>query len=315
MSKTTTDSAAATIAGTTDAEAAILASTAAAIAAGQDPFGDEDDDDTAPTVEDKDDDNDAGDEAAAEGEKADPDNLSAEALAAVAGDEEDGAQVETVSTPAAEVSTEAQAVEAPATPRFQGIDPAEYKTQRAAIVAEKAKGLKDLMEGVIEPDAYSALVDAADEKLEALAVARTLHEANAQTEAQTQAQVLDKIMRAAKADGIDYADAKTARRFDAEMALMDADGDKRPYAERAADAHKTVATLLGKPKATPEPPKEPPKPRENAKGPVTLRNVPAAEVPNNGGSWVDALGKLSGQDYEAAYAKLTPAQKAQLLND
>jgi len=154
--------------------------------------------------------------------------------------------VETVSTPA----SEAPAAEAPAAPRFQGIDPAEYKTQRAAIVAEKAKGLKDLMEGVIEPDAYSALVDAADEKLEALAVARTLHEANAQTEAQTQAQVLDKIMRAAKADGIDYAaNGKAARRFDAEMALMDADGDKRPYAERAADAHKTVATLLGKPKA------------------------------------------------------------------
>lgn len=320
MNKTATAAAASIVAGTTEAEAAILASTAAAIAAGQDPFGD-DDDDTVPAAEAKDDDNDTGDDAADDAadegdkasDKADPEALSADALAAVAGDEEDGEKDGADATPAAEAVTEA-----PTAPRFKGIDPAKYKTERAAIVAEKAKGLKDLMEGTIEPEAYSALVDAADEKLEALTVARTLHEANVQSEAQTQTQVLDKIMRAAKADGIDYAaDGKAARRFDAEMALMDADGDKRSYAERAADAHKAVAAVLGKPKpkADAEPAKEAPKPRENGKGPVTLRNVPAAEVPNNGGSWIDAIGKLSGQDYEAAYAKLTPAQKAELLND
>lgn len=304
----------AAVPGTTESEAAILANTAAAIAAGQDPFGDEDDEDTTATAANADDGDD--ETAATDGEVetvSTKDELSADALAAIAGDDDGDKQVADDAAQAADATADA-----PAVPRFKGIDPAEYKTQRAAIVAEKAKGLKDLMEGVIEPDAYSALVDAADEKLEALAVARTLHEANAQTEAQTQAQVLDKIMRAAKADGIDYAaNGKAARRFDAEMALMDADGDKRPYAERAADAHKTVATLLGKPKpkADAESAKEPAKPRENGKGPATLRNVPAAEVPNNGGSWMDAIGKLSGQDYEAAYAKLTPAQKAQLLND
>lgn len=302
-----------TIAGTTEAEAAILASTAAAIASGQDPFGDEDDEYTAATAAASDDGDD--ETAATDGEVetvSTKDELSADAPAAVAGDYDGDKQVAGDADHTADATADA-----PAVPRFKGIDPAEYKIQRAAIVAEKAKGLKDLMDGTIEPDAYSALVDAADEKLEALAVARTLHEANVQTEAQTQGQVLDRIMRAAKADGIDYTDAKIARRFDAEMALMDADGDKRTYAERAADAHKAVAAVLGKPKpkADAEPAKEPAKPRENGKGPLTLRNVPAAEVPNNGGSWIDAIGKLSGQDYEVAYARLTPAQKAQLLND
>lgn len=299
-----------TIAGTTEAEVAILASTAAAIAAGQDPFGDEDDEDTTATAANADDGDD--ETAATDGEVetvSTKDELSADALAAIAGDDDGDKQVADDAAQAADATADA-----PAVPRFKGIDPAEYKTQRAAIVAEKAKGLKDLMEGTIEPEAYSALVDAADEKLEALTVARTLHEANVQSEAQTQTQVLDKIMRDAKADGIDYTDAKIARRFDAEMALLDADGDKRPYAERAADAHKAVAAVLGKPVKT-EPAKEPAKPRENGRGPTTLRNVPAADVPNNGGSWMDAIGKLSGQDYEVAYARLTPAQKAQLLND
>jgi len=291
------------ITGTTTAEAEALAATAALIAAGGDPFGDEDDDTTVAAAEadtgtDTEDEADeqaaAGDEAKPEDEGAD-EALSAEALEAIAADEVEP--------------------EPAATPRYKAGDPAEFKAKREEQITVKAKALKDLMDGVIEPEEYSRIEAEVADALDALTVQRTLHEANTQTEAQTQAQVLDKIMRAAKADGIDYAaNGKAARRFDAEMALMDADGDKRPYAERAADAHKTVATLLGKPKATPEPPKEPPKPRET-KGPVTLRNVPAAEVPNNGGSWVDALGKLSGQDYEAAYAKLTPAQKAQLLND
>lgn len=48
---------------------------------------------------------------------------------------------------------------------------------------------------------------------------------------------------------------------------------------------------------------------------MTLRTVPAAETPNSGGGWQEALNTLSGQAYEDAFAKLTPGQRAQLMND
>ena len=48
---------------------------------------------------------------------------------------------------------------------------------------------------------------------------------------------------------------------------------------------------------------------------MTLRNVPAAAVANTGGGWMEQLAALSGQEYEAAYSKLTAAQRAQMLND
>lgn len=292
--------------GTTAAEAAILASTQAAIAAGKDPFGDDDDDESATVAlsgdEDADDTADAADDADAEDDAADDADaatdadadLTPEQLAAVAAD------------------AEAQAV--PDLPQFKAQSPAEYAQARKDLLDKRAKAFKDYADGVIEPDEYSRIDSEVFDALEALTVQRTLHEANTQRVANTQEQVLDAIMTAAKAQGVDYtADAGAARRFDAEMALLASDGVKRTYAEAAAQAHKNVLAVKGI--KAPDPKPDPAKPRANGKPPLTLRDAPSAAVPNAGGGWQDQINKLSGQEYDDAFSRLTPAQQAQLRGD
>lgn len=293
--KTTTT----TVPGTTTAEAEVLAATAAALAAGGDPFGDNDEDEApaaGAAADDGDDEPEAGAAADEEGAEAAAEDLSPEALAAVAGDDE---------------------APAPAAPRYTTDDLAGLAAQRTELTATKAKALKDLMDGVIEPEEYSRIEGEVSDKLDALTVQRTLHEANVQTDAQQQAGVLDTIMRAAKKAGeVDYAtDAKAARQFDTAMKMLADDGEKRSYAELAADAHAMVLAARGVAKVESVTTPTPAKARENGKGPMTLRNVPAAAVANTGGGWMEQLNSLSGQDYEAAFARLTPAQRAQLLND
>ena len=301
------------IAGTTLAEAEVLDATAAAIAAGADPFGDEVD--TAG----------AGEDAAAGTDADDETDDAGTAAADTKGDPADGDGDQAATLPL-EAETVVAAAEDPApapaaAPRYNAGDPADFKTQRTELTTEKAKALKDLMEGVIEPDAYSAIVDAVDDKLDALTVRRTLHEANVQTEQQTQGNALDSLMAAAKKAGeVDYgADPKAAKQFDAAMAMLAEPGDTRSYAEQVAEAHKAVLAIRGvKPAAAQAAAAAPAlaaTPRENGKGPMTLRNVPAAATPNTGGGWQEQLASLSGQDYEAAFARLTPAQQVQMRGD
>jgi len=298
--------------GTTATEAEVLAATQAAIAAGKDPFGDEDDDTTVAAAEadtgtDTEDEADeqaaAGDEAKPEDEGAD-EALSAEALEAIAADEVEP--------------------EPAATPRYKAGDPAEFKAKREEQITVKAKALKDLMDGVIEPEEYSRIEAEVADALDALTVQRTLHEANVQTEQQTQESALDKIIKAAKTSGeVDYlADAKAAKQFDTAMKMLADDGETRTFAELAAEAHKVVLAVRGIKKAPPTAAETAAaaaalaaKPRENGKGPITLRNVPAAETPNSGGGWKEQLATLSGQAYEEAFAKLSQAQRAEMLND
>lgn len=300
------------ITGTTTAEAEALAATAAVLAAGGDPFGDEDDETTVAAAEadtgtDADDETDeqaaAGDEAKPEDEGTD-EALSAEALEAIAADEVEP--------------------EPAATPRYKAGDPAEFKAKREEQIAVKAKALKDLMDGVIEPEEYSRIEAEVTDALDALTVQRTLHEANVQTEQQTQGNALDKIITAAKKAGeVDYmADAKAAKQFDTAMKILADDGETRTFAELAAEAHKVVLAIRGIKKAEPTAAETAAaaaalaaKPRENGKGPITLRNVPAAETPNSGGGWKEQLATLSGQAYEEAFAKLSQAQRAEMLND
>ena len=201
----------------------------------------------------------AADRCEKEGTEAAAEDLSPEALAAVAGDDE---------------------APAPAAPRYTTDDLAGLAAQRAELTTTKAKALKDLMDGVIEPEEYSRIEGEVSDKLDALTVQRTLHEANVQTEAQQQASVLDTIMRAAKKAGeVDYAtDAKAAKQFDTAMKMLGDDGEKRSYAELAADAHKMVLAARGVAKVESITTLTPAKARENGKGPMTLRNVPAAAV-------------------------------------
>ena len=49
--------------------------------------------------------------------------------------------------------------------------------------------------------------------------------------------------------------------------------------------------------------------------PPTLRGIPTAATPNSGGGVVEQMANLSGQAYEAAFSKLSPAQQAALLGE
>lgn len=296
--------------GTTQAEADVLAATAAAIAAGQDPFGDGDDEQpestTTAAAAEEEGTTTAAAEEVANGEKSgeeevagddDDTDLTPEQLAAIAGDD----------TPEP----------APA-PRYKTADPADLQAKRAEQIGIKAKALKDLMDGVIEAEEYSRIETEVADKLEELAVQRTLHAANVQTEQHAQEAALDRIIAAAKKAGeVDYrADPKAAKQFDTAMAMLAQDGETRTYTELVEEAHKAVLAIRGiKPAAAPAPAATPAQPRENGKGPMTLRNVPAAETPNSGGGWKEQLAALSGQAYEEAFAKLSPGQRAELLND
>ncbi len=304
--------------GTTTAEAEVLAATAAAIAAGQDPFGDDGEEDGAEASAAVNDDGEStndennssadGDGASeiAEGEgdgegegEGEGDALTPEQLAAIAADEEPPEPVTAT--------------------RYKTADPADLKAQRTEQLTIKAKALKDLMDGVIEPEEYSRIEGEVTEALEGLAAQRTLHEANVQSTQQIQEAAIDKIIAAAKkANEVDYrADPKAAKQFDTAMAMLAHDGEARTFDELVADAHKAVLAIRGIKSSAPAPAPvaTPAQPRENGKGPMTLRNVPAAEMANSGGGWKEQLATLSGQAYEEAFAKLTPGQKAELMND
>lgn len=296
--------------GTTTAEAEVLAATAAAIAAGQDPFGD-DEDEAAEAVTGADEGATTTDDGQAENGEA----LNDEGKGAAEGEDGEGEGDALTPEQLAAIAADDEAPQPAPAKRYNAADPAELKTKREEQLAVKAKAMKDLMDGLIEPEEFSRIDAEVGEALEAIAVQRTLHEANVQTERQVQETALDRIIEAAKkANEVDYrADPKAAKQFDTAMAMLAQDGETRTYAELVADAHKAVLAIRGLKPAAPA--ATPARPRENGKGPMTLRNVPAAETPNSGGGWKEQLASLSGQAYEEAFAKLSPGQKAELMSD
>jgi hypothetical protein len=66
--------------------------------------------------------------------------------------------------------------------------------------------------------------------------------------------------------------------------------------------------------AVPQPNKPAAERKPAGEAPVTLRSLPSASTPNTGGI-LEQIGRLKGPAYEAAYAKLTPAQQAALLDE
>lgn len=300
-----------TTAGLSAADTAALAATEAAIAAGKDPFGDNDDESAAaalPATE-------AADttDAAEDGDDGQ----------ATAGDDDDEAQQASAATDGEQPATEAQAAASEddddAPPAVATRSLADIDADRKAARDERAKAFKDYSDGVIDADEFNAIDAKVSDRLDDLAGERT--QANAAANERTA--VLNGIIREAKKAGtVDYgADGDAAARFDFEMGMLAKNPENQGLSYRALanKAHKAVLRSLGKeaPDTTTrddKPAKEAAKPRENGKGPATLRDIPAAHVPNAGGGWQSALAGLTGQEYERAYERLTPAQKAALLN-
>lgn len=309
----------------TPEEQKVLDATAAALAAGGDPFGD-DEELVRP--------------GAGGGEGDDADDSSATDTAAAADNEGEGNPAATgegdkTTKPADELDAAAledianPATEAPT--RFTAEPPKDYKAQRTTLMTEKAQAMKRLMDGEIDAEQFAVedtrIADALEDLTAQRIRAETLQEANVQNDAAYQQREIKKLISRTKAE-VDYnADPKAPKQFDQALTMIQADPDNagRDYADLIDEAHRTVAALRGvqakaKPTTTPTPAVEPGKkevPNRQPEGetPITLRNMPAASTPNTGGNAIDAMARLDGPEYEAAYARLTPQQKRTLLDD
>lgn len=273
-----------------------LEAIAAAQAAGQDPFGD----DEPLTVEAD------ADEPAPEA-AAEPEAKQAAADAPTA----EADQNEADPAPAA-ASTEPAEL-----PTYKAEVPQDYKAQRADLMKAKAEAMKKLMDGEIDAEAFAAEDMRVAEALEDLAAARiraeTLQEANAQSQQAYQARAIQRLIANAKGE-VDYAtDATAQQQFDTSLQALAAQPANagKDFADLIEDAHKMVKAMRGIAQA----PKQPAADRRPAGDvPVTLRSLPSASTPNTGGV-IEQIGRLKGPAYEAAYAKLTPAQQAALLDE
>lgn len=307
---------------TNPADTAVLDDIAAQEAAGGDPFGDNEEI-VAVTV---------ADQAAA----------AASELAAAAGmpdavDEPDDADppVEGAATtadatadpvvaePAAAVEPSAAPAPAPV-PQFRTASQEAIAADTAALNAEKAEALQKMMDGDLEPAAYAAIDATVTQKLGQLLVQSTLAELNAQTAAQTETQAVLALMdRSAAAKQLDYrADATAQAQFDMMLNALGADPANAGLAYPALldKAHAAVLAVRGIAAATTAaPPPAPltgkPPARTPEAAPLTLRGLPVAQVPLTGGTAADALGRLTGAEYQTAFDKLTPAQQAAMVDD
>jgi len=207
----------------------------------------------------------------------------------------------------------------PAPARFQTADRKALDTDRATLLADKAKNLKSLMDGEMTPEDYAAKETEIASRLEAITVQRTLIEANAQNETNALRSAVSEIMETAKDEGtLDYlADKKAQSQFDLAFNMLRADPDnaKRSPRALAREAHASVLAIRGISKAAATPAATKPPAREPGKAPITLRDVPAAATANAGGTKLDAVGQLRGQDFQNAWSKLSAAEKAKLLDD
>lgn len=277
-----------------------LEAIAAAEAAGQDPFGD----DEPLTAE-----VDAGEADAA----ADAAGDTAETTAQPDDDQEQGA----ADAPAAEAAQPEPEPEPSALPAYKAELPADHKAQRTELLQAKADAMRKLMDGEMTAEEFATEEMRVTEALEDLAAARiraeTLQEANAQSQQVYQARTIQRLIAKTKAE-VDYAaDTAAQQQFDTSLRVLAAQHDNagRDFADLAEDAHKMVKAMRGIAQAA-KPPAADRKPAGDV--PVTLRSLPSASTPNTGGV-LEQIARLKGPAYEAAYAKLTPAQQAALLDE
>jgi hypothetical protein len=173
------------------------------------------------------------------------------------------------------------------------------------------------MDGEMTAEEFATEEMRVTEALEDLAAARiraeTLQEANAQSQQAYQARTIQRLIAKTKAE-VDYAaDATAQKQFDTSLQVLAAQPDNagKDFADLIEDAHKMVKAMRG----VQTPVKAPAADRRPAGDvPVTLRSLPSASTPNTGGV-IEQIARLKGPAYEAAYAKLTPAQQAALLDE
>jgi hypothetical protein len=273
-----------------------LEAIAAAEAAGQDPFGDDEPLETPAE--------DGADESQAQDENE---------------QEQTAADAPTADAPAAEAAQQEPEPEPEpaALPAYKAELPADHKAQRTELLQAKADAMRKLMDGEMTAEEFATEEMRVTEALEDLAAARiraeTLQEANAQSQQAYQARTIQRLIAKTKAE-VDYAaDATAQKQFDTSLQVLAAQPDNagKDFADLIEDAHKMVKAMRG----VQTPVKAPAADRRPAGDvPVTLRSLPSASTPNTGGV-IEQIARLKGPAYEAAYAKLTPAQQAALLDE
>lgn len=287
---------------TTAAEQQALDEIAAATARGEDVFGD-DEDIVAAGPDDNENEPDSSIDAPATPDAGEP--VATDASAEPVADPE----------PEPEPKTESQQPTA-----FKADMPADYKAQRTELLKAKADAMKKLMDGEMDAEEFATAESAIADKLEDLTAARiraeTLQEANVQNQAVYQQREIQKLIRNAKAD-VDYTkDPSAAKQFDTALAVISADPDNKgaDYADLIADAHKMVLAMRGL-KAAPAPATKHEQRKPDGQAPVTLRSLPAAATSQTNGGVLEQLSRLKGPAYETAFNKLSPAQRAELLDE
>ena len=281
----------------TPAEIETLAETQRQIAAGNDPFGDDELDGGVPAAK-------TAEERIAE--------LTEEPAKEDAVTPEDVAETSVVDEPSSPQ------------PTFLAEVPKDYQNQRKVLMTEKAEAMKKLMEGELEPDAFAEIESRVSDALEDLTAQRiraeTLIEANTQTAAALQQHEIKRLIARTKTE-VDYlTDGKAQKQFDMALQMLNADSDNssRDFGELVAQAHKAVMALRGTPSKAEQVADEVLKRaarKPDGEPPITLRGLPVAATPNSNGDAVEAMGRLSGQAYQEAFKKLSPGQRAKLLDE
>lgn len=225
---------------------------------------------------------------------------------------------------------------------YAGKPLSELETKVAELEGKEAAEFKKLMAGEIDDDAFSKTKSEVGKELRGIQTQIARAEAANDRVREYEMGVITQVSKAAVKDGVVYvappkateaeqkAAAKASKQFDVALNMLVADPDngRRSFKSLAKEAHAMVLTRHGIAKAKTTPAADAtgkgkddaaaaptPAARVPAKAPLTLRNIPAAAVPGTGGGVVEEMGKLKGTAYQEAYAKLTPVQKAKLLDE
>lgn len=300
-----------------------------------DPFGDNEDlipesieaaaEKAAAELDDDDDitGNVAGDASGEEGEAAENEQAAStekEDAAAPTADEAAAALAEMTPEPAA----------LPATPKAFEVPGDDFDAKRKELQTQRKDIIKQWGNGELSDEQYAAKLDELDGQIYTViqqqAKQQTLAEINEQNkrEAQSRQQNAENaamvaVAKASKDAGqIDYStDQAACGQFDAlhAAAKLDPSNAGLSASQLAQKAHDALLVLRGITKSKAEPTdRTPPARQPAASPPITLRGLPNASTSNAGGTVADALGRLTGDAYELAYAKLTAEQKAALLD-
>lgn len=282
----------------------------AAEAAGDDPFGDLDDD--APAKEPT--------PAASEPQPGDDDGDDNEGAAADATPA--GAEAATPAAESAAAPEPAAAEPAPAAAaeplRFNTKSPAELKAAQEALLDEQDAAFEKYSDGTLSAKEFSAIQRKVTLELGELTAQHALQQASQQTVEQAQQSAIAALKTRAK-PVLDYdADPEAVDEFNrsAEMLAANPKNAGLTPAQLFDKAHDLVLHMRGIAPAAPIAAAATGKPpaRQDMAGPITLRTLPAAATPNTTGGVNEELSRLNGLDFEERIGQMSKTQRDAYLD-